>query len=84
MYRGINDFQGSYHPRNNIVKKKSSDLVADSQSILALWRKHFSQLWTVHGANDVRQTEIHTADPLVPEPSAFEFEIADTELKRHK
>ena len=38
----------------------------------------------MHGANDVRQTEIHTADPLVPEPSAFEFEMADEELKRHK
>jgi len=27
----------------------------------------------VHGFRDVRQTEIHTAEPLVPEPSAFEF-----------
>jgi len=26
------------------------------------------------GVNDVRQTEIHTAEPLVPEPSAFELE----------
>ena len=26
-------------------------------------------------ANDVRQTEIHTAEPLVPEPSASEFEL---------
>jgi len=34
--------------------------------------------------NDIRQTEIHTAEPLVPEPSVFEFEIATEELKRHK
>jgi len=27
----------------------------------------------VHEVNDVRQTEIHTAEPLVPEPSAFEL-----------
>jgi len=27
----------------------------------------------VHGINDVRQAEIHTAESLVPEPSAFEF-----------
>jgi hypothetical protein len=26
--------------------------------------------------SDVRQTEIHTAEPLVPEPSAFEVEMA--------
>jgi len=36
------------------------------------------------GVNDVRQTEIHTAEPLMPEPSAFEVEMAIEELKRHK
>jgi hypothetical protein len=34
--------------------------------------------------NDVRQTEIHTAEPLVPEPSDSEVEIAIEKLKRHK
>jgi len=24
----------------------------------------------VHGVDDVRQTEVHTAEPLLPEPSA--------------
>ena len=42
-----------------------------------------SHLLDVHGVN-VRQTEIHTAEPLVPEPSAFEFEMAIEKLKRHK
>ena len=37
----------------------------------------------MHKANDVMQTAIHTAEPLVPEPSAFEFEMA-IKLKRHK
>jgi hypothetical protein len=35
----------------------------------------FSQLLNVHGDSDVRHAEIHTAEPLVPEPSAFEVEI---------
>jgi hypothetical protein len=30
------------------------------------------------------QTEIHTAEPLVPEPNAFEFEMAIENLQRHK
>ena len=30
----------------------------------------------VHGVNDVRQTEIHTAEPLVPVLSASEVEMA--------
>jgi len=51
-------------------------LVTDSHSILARWRKYFSQLFSVHGASDVRQREIHTAESLVPKPSAFEVEMA--------
>jgi hypothetical protein len=38
----------------------------------------------LQGVNDVMQTEIQTAEPLVPEPSAFEFEMVTEKLKRHK
>jgi hypothetical protein len=51
---------------------------------MARWRNCFSQLLNVHGVNDVRQAEIHTAEPLVPEPSAFEVELAIEKLKSHK
>jgi hypothetical protein len=57
---------------------------ADCQSILTRWRNYFSQLLNVHGDKDVKQTEIHTAEPLVPEPSAFEVEMAIEKLKRYK
>ena len=59
-------------------------MVADFHSILARRRIYFSQLLKVHGVNDVRQTEIHIAKPLVPEPSAFEIELAIEKLKSHK
>jgi hypothetical protein len=59
-------------------------LFTDSHSILARWKKHFSQLLNVHGVNDVRQTEIHTAQPVVPELSAFLVEMAIEKLKRNK
>ena len=59
-------------------------MVADSYSIMTRWRKYFFQLLNVHGAKDVRQEEIHTAEPLVPEPSEFEFELANEKLKKHK
>ena len=36
------------------------------------------------GVNDVRQTEIHTAEPLVPEPRAFEVELVTEKLKTQK
>jgi hypothetical protein len=38
----------------------------------------------VHGAGGVRQTEIHTAEPFVPEPSASEVEVAIGKLKSYK
>jgi hypothetical protein len=73
-----------YQPRTNIVTDEKSDLVTDCHTILAGWRNNFSQLMCVHGVKDIRQTEIHTAEPLVPEPSAFEVEMAIGKLKRHK
>ena len=34
--------------------------------------------------NVLRQTEIYTTEPLVPEPITFEVERASGKLKRHK
>ena len=36
------------------------------------------------GVKDVEQVEIPTTEPLVPEPSAFEVELAIDKLKSHK
>jgi hypothetical protein len=68
LYRGINGFKQGYQPRTNIVKDEKGDLVPECHSILARWRNLFSHLLNVHGINYVRQTEIHTSEPLVPEP----------------
>jgi len=38
----------------------------------------------VHDVNDVRQTEMCTAEPLVHEPNSFKVEIAIEKLKRYK
>jgi len=84
LYRGINDFKKGYQPRTFIVEDEKGDLVADSHSIMTRWRNYFSQLLNVHGATNVRQAEIHTAEPLVPEPRAFEVELAIEKLKSHK
>jgi len=58
-------------------------LVIDSHHILVMWQNHFSQLFSVHGVSELRQTEIHTAQPLVPELSAFEVEMATEKVKSH-
>jgi hypothetical protein len=84
LYRGINEFKTGYQPRTNIVKEENGYLLADSHSILNRWKNYFCQLLNAHGVNDVRQTEIHTAEPLVPEPGSSEVEIAIEKLKRYK
>jgi hypothetical protein len=63
---------------------EKGDLITDSYRILARGRNHFSQLLNVHGVNDVRQTEIHIAEPLVPQSSALEFELAIEKPRSHK
>jgi len=65
MYRDISNFKKGYQPRTIIVNDEKCDIVADSHSILARWRIYFSQVVNVHVVNDVRQTEIHTAESLV-------------------
>jgi len=67
-----------------LVKVDKGDLVEDSHGILAKWRNYFSQILNVHGVNNVRQTEIHTAESPVPGPSASEVELAIEKLKSHK
>jgi hypothetical protein len=34
--------------------------------------------------SDVRQVEIHTAEPLVPHPNPFDVEITISKFKNHK
>jgi hypothetical protein len=62
------------------VKDGNGDLLADSHNILHRWKN--SQLLNVHRVCDVRQTEIHTAEPLVPDSRPFEVDIFIAKLKR--
>jgi hypothetical protein len=48
------------------------------------WKNYFSQLLNVHNVSDVRQIEVHTAEPLVPGPSRLEVEIAIAKFKKYK
>jgi hypothetical protein len=71
-------------PVTNILQHENGYLFAESYSVLSRRRNHFFHLLNVNGVHNVRQTEIHTAGPLVPEPSAFEFESNVVKLKRNK
>jgi hypothetical protein len=66
------------------VKDENGDLLADIHNILNRWKNYFSQLFNVHNVSDVRQIEVHTAEPLVPGPSHLQGEIAISKLKKYK
>jgi hypothetical protein len=60
------------------------DLLADSQKNLTRWKNYFCHLLNVQGPGGIRQTEIHTTELFVPEPSAAEVEVAIRKMKRYK
>jgi hypothetical protein len=45
---------------------------------------YFCQLLNAQGTGGIRQTEIQTAQPFVPEPSAAEVEVAIRKFNRDK
>jgi hypothetical protein len=79
LYRGINEFKKGYQPRINIIKDET-----DPQNVMKRWKNFFNQVLNVHGVYDVRQMDIHMSEPLVPEPSLDEVEIAIGKLKSYK
>jgi hypothetical protein len=66
------------------MEDENGDLLADSHNILNRWKNYFSQLLSVHNVSDVRQIEVHTAEPLVPGPNHLEVEVGIAKLKKYK
>jgi hypothetical protein len=48
------------------------------------WKNYFSQLLYVYGVSGIKQIEVHTAEPLVPDPSLLEVETVITKMERYK
>jgi hypothetical protein len=84
LYRDINEFKKGYQSRINVIKDENGNLIADPQNVLNRWKNFFNKVINVHGVHDIRQMDIHTAEPLVPEPSLVELEIAIGKLKSYK
>jgi hypothetical protein len=83
LYRDINDFKKGYRPRNNIVKDEKGDLVAD-RTVLWLGEGTISSSCWIYIGLMMLGRWIYTAEPLVPEPSAFEVKLAIEKLRSHK
>jgi hypothetical protein len=67
----------------NFKTDEKGDLLADSQNILIRQKNCFGWLLNEHVVN-VRQTEMHTNEPLALEPSPFEVEIITEKLREYK
>jgi hypothetical protein len=56
----------------------------DPHSLSKRWKNFLNQVLNVHGVHNVRQMDIHTAEPLVLEPSLVKVEVAVWKLKSYK
>jgi hypothetical protein len=72
-----------HQPRINIIKDENGNLLPDPKSVNR-WKIFFNQVLNVHGAHDVRQKDIHRAEPLMPVPNLVKVEIAIGKLKSCK
>ena len=63
----MGDFKKCFQPVTNVVKYENGDRFADSCRVLSRQRSRFFELLNVNVVYNVRQTEVHTAEPLVPE-----------------
>jgi hypothetical protein len=84
LYRRKNEFKRGYQPTIYIIKDEIVNPMADIQNFLNSWKNLFNRVLNVHWVHDVRQINIHTTEPLVPEPSLVEVEIAIGKLKSYK
>jgi hypothetical protein len=66
------------------VKDENGDVLADSHNILNMTKNYFSLSLNVKRASDVRQKEVHTAEPRVPQSSLFEDQITIVRFKKYK
>jgi hypothetical protein len=53
------------------VKVENGDMFADSHNSLNSWKNYISRLLNVRRVSDVRQVEIHTAEPFATDPCRF-------------
>jgi hypothetical protein len=78
----MNEFKTGYQPGSNLVKCEMMICLQITAVSLIDGRITFAIIectWV----KDVRKTEIHTAEPLVPESSCFGVKIAIEKLKRY-
>ena len=73
-----------YRSRTNLKKKRKGLSACRSEQNFDQVKRNTCHLLNVHVVSDVRQTEIHGAEPLVPEPSGSEFKMVTEKFKMYK
>jgi hypothetical protein len=77
FFRGISNVKKGYQSINNLVIDENDDLLADSHNILNSCKNYFYHQSNVqvHGVSDVRQIEVHTAEPSAPKHSPLRLKL---------
>jgi hypothetical protein len=78
LHRGINKCEKGHQPRVELLKDEDYRFLQDFEQVGKLVSY---KTFLVLGVNDVRQTEVHTAEPLQTELSYFETEVGIQNLE---
>jgi hypothetical protein len=74
-----NEFKNRWKPTSNLVKFTTGNVNVD---VLNKWKNNICQLLNIHGVNEVRHNEIHTAEPPMPESSSFALDMVADKPER--
>jgi hypothetical protein len=80
--RGINESKKGCHLRPILIKDENYDPFGVCHNILYKWKNYFAPIPNVRRTADVRQIEIHSAEPILPEHSPYYFEADIGKLKK--
>jgi hypothetical protein len=81
LYTVIFEFKKRYQPTTDVVYE-NDNLLSDIHIILKEWKNYLFYLVNVRGINDVKQTDMHTGEPLVLEH--YSFEVPIEKMTRYK
>jgi hypothetical protein len=84
LYGGINECEKGSQPKYNLVDDENGDLLPDTHNILNMFKNCFSHLLNICNIRDIKQKEVHLAEPLAHGPNCLEVEIGIAKLKRYK
>ena len=81
MYKGINSIRKGFQSRSPLMKDENGNIISGENELIKGWGKYFNDLLNVNNDCTESESDIHTAELNVEEPSFREVRDALRKLK---